>query len=305
MKTKTVEPALVGLTQVAEIELFILRRMKDLTLGPHASTVKGSGFDFVGVRDWEPGDRLSSIDWAQSSLTNFSPVITREFEQTSTATIIAAADTSLSTRCGARGITIASTVARAIATVGLSSALLQDSFGLIAFDDKGRQREWARPALGKPHVLYCLELYQRQMSKRSGEEGPEVIDAIRHLRQASLVPVISDFLFAGASDFIRRLAELNVVHDVFLVMVDARFAFELPPVSAGWIDAIDVETGRSRVVSRREFQRMGTRVLEWQDEIRRVARDVDLEIVEVGIDPWQMETALVQFMGDRRLQKVR
>jgi hypothetical protein len=25
----------------------------------------------------------------------------------------------------------------------------------------------------------------------------------------------------------------------------------------------------------------------------------------VGIDPWQMETALVQFMGDRRLQKLR
>lgn len=305
MKTDTPEPPLVDLTHVAEIEIFILKRMKDLTLGPHASKVKGSGFDFVGVRDWEPGDRLSSIDWAQSSLTNFSPVITREFEQTSTASIIAAADASLSTRCGAQGITIASVVARAIATIGMSSALLQDSFGLIAFDDKGRQREWARPSLGKPHVLYCLDLYQRQISTGAGEEGPDVIDAIRHLRQASLVPVISDFLFAGASDFIRRLAELNVAHDVFLVMVDARFAFELPRVAAGWIETIDVETGRPRVVSRREFQRMGARVLEWQDEIRRVARDVDLEIVDVGIDPWQMETALVQFMGDRRLQKVR
>jgi uncharacterized protein (DUF58 family) len=305
VKTSTAEPALVDLTHVAEIELFLLRRMKDLTLGPHASMVKGSGFDFVGVRDWEPGDRPSSIDWAQSSLTNFSPVITREFEQMSTATVIAAADASLSTRCGAHGVTIAGAVARAIATVGLSSALLQDSFGLIAFDDKGRQREWARPTLGKPHVLYCLDLYQRQMSKSSGEEGPDVIDAIRHLRQASLVPVISDFLFAGASDLIHRLAELNVAHDVFLVMIDARFAFELPPVAAGWIDAVDIETGRSCVVSRREFQRMGARVTEWQDEIRRVARDVDLEVVDVGIDPWQMETALVQFMGDRRLQKLR
>ena len=305
MKTEKAEPALVDLTHVAEIELFILKRMKDLTLGPHASKVKGSGFDFVGLRDWEPGDRLSSIDWAQSSLTNFSPVITREFEQMSTATVIAVADASLSTRCGASGVTIGSIVARAVATIGLSSALLQDSFGLLAFDDKGRQREWARPTVGKPHVLYCLDLYQRQMSKGAGEEGPEVTDAIRHLRQASLVPVISDFLFAGASDFIKGLSELSVAHDVFLVMIDGRFAFELPSVAAGWIDAIDIETRRTRVVSRREFQRMGARVAEWQDEIRRVARDVDLEVVEVGVDPWQMETALLQFMGDRRLQKVR
>ena len=42
--------------------------------------------------EWEPGDRMSSIDWAQSSMTNFSPLITRDFEQDSNATIVAVAD---------------------------------------------------------------------------------------------------------------------------------------------------------------------------------------------------------------------
>ena len=87
-------------SEIAEIELFILKRMKEFTLGDHASVFKGPGFNFVGVRDWEPGDRMSSIDWAQSSLTNFSPMITREFEQDSNAAIVAVADASLSTRCG-------------------------------------------------------------------------------------------------------------------------------------------------------------------------------------------------------------
>ena len=71
---------LVNLSEIAEIELFILRRMKEYTLGDHASLFKGAGFNFVGVRDWEPGDRVSSIDWAQSSLNNFSPLVTREFD---------------------------------------------------------------------------------------------------------------------------------------------------------------------------------------------------------------------------------
>src|SRR5918996_4306008 len=80
---------LVTLSEIAEIELFILKRMKEFTLGDHASVFKGGGFNFVGVRDWQPGDRMSSIDWAQSSMTNFSPLVTRDFEQDSTATIVA------------------------------------------------------------------------------------------------------------------------------------------------------------------------------------------------------------------------
>ena len=66
--------ALVSLADITEIELVILKRMRDVTIGDHRSRSHGSGFDFVGLRDWQPGDRFSSIDWAQSSLTNFSPL---------------------------------------------------------------------------------------------------------------------------------------------------------------------------------------------------------------------------------------
>ena len=67
MTESPVPEQLVNLSEIAEIELFILKRMKEFTLGDHASVFKGPGFNFVGVRDWEPGDRTSSIDWAQSS----------------------------------------------------------------------------------------------------------------------------------------------------------------------------------------------------------------------------------------------
>ena len=112
--------------------------MKEFTLGDHASVFKGSGFNFVGMRDWEPGDRLSSIDWAQSSLTNFSPLITREFEQDSNATIVAVADASLSTRCGVARRADRRGHRRAVAAVGLSAVFFQDMFGLVTFDDRLR-----------------------------------------------------------------------------------------------------------------------------------------------------------------------
>jgi len=91
---------------------------------------------------------------------------------------------------------------------------------------------------------------------------------------------------------------------VFLMMVDARFAYQLPSVSAGWIQMFDVETGRTRTVSRREFTRLAERVGEWQDEIFRIARDADLDVVRVGLDRWEMETVLVEFVAERRLRKM-
>ena len=299
------ETLLVNLSEVAEIELFILKRMKEFTLGDHASVFKGSGFNFVGVRDWEPGDRMSTIDWAQSSLSNFSPMVTREFEQNSTGTIIAVADASLSTRCGTRGVPIAAAIARSVAAVGLSAVFCQDRFGLITFDEGFHQLSAARPRIGKSHVIYCLDLYEhRRQTDSPAVQGDVAATIAAHLRKTSLVPVISDFLFADAPRVIKELSILNAAHDVFLMMVDARFAYQLPDVSAGWIQTCDVETGRTRTISRREFGRLAVRVEEWQQEIFRLARDADLDIVRVGLDRWEMETILVEFVAERRLRKI-
>jgi uncharacterized protein (DUF58 family) len=301
------DDAIVNLEEIAEIELFILKRMKEFTLGDHASVFKGAGFNFVGIRDWEPGDRMSSIDWSQSSLTNFSPMITREFEQDSNAAIVAVVDASLSTRCGvAGGVTIATAIARAVAAAGLSATFFQDLFGLVAFDERFAPLASARPRIGRSHLLYCLDLYRQSLSQeRDAERVQDIVGAIEsQVRKASLVPVISDFLFADADVLIQQLSHLNAVHDIFLLMADVRFAYEVPPLSDGWVEVFDVESGRTRVLSRREMRRLAGRITEWQDDIERLARDADLDVVRVGLDRWEMETALVKFTAERRLRKM-
>src|SRR5512134_6868 len=97
-REQEVEP-LINLSEITEIELLILRRMREFTIGEHSSVFHGSGYDFTGLRDWQAGDRFEAIDWAQSSLTNFSPLIVREFEQPSTSSVTILADRSASTRC--------------------------------------------------------------------------------------------------------------------------------------------------------------------------------------------------------------
>ena len=297
---------LVNLSEVAEIELFILKRMKEYTLGDHASMFKGAGFNFVGVRDWEPGDRVSAIDWAQSSLNNFSPLVTREFEQDSNATIVAVADASMSTRCGVNGVPIAAAIARSVAAVGLSAVFFQDQFGMITFDDQFRQMAAARPRIGKPHVIYCVDLYQqfKTMDVGGSGAGQDVTSTIEgHLRKTSMVPVISDFLLPDIERVLKGLSHISGVHDVFLIMADVRFAYQLPSASAGWIETFDIETGATRVVSRRELARMSARIEEWQAHVAALARDNDLDLVRVGLDRWEMETTLIEFARERKLRK--
>jgi hypothetical protein len=49
---------------------------------------------------------------------------------------------------------------------------------------------------------------------------------------------------------------------------------------------------------------MSARIEEWQENIARIARDNDLDLVKVGLDRWEMETTLVEFARERRLRKM-
>lgn len=295
---------LVNLADITEIELVILKRMRELTLGDHRSRSQGSGFDFQGLREWQAGDKFSYIDWAQSSLNNFSPLVIREFEQQSTATIMPIADFSPSTRCGVGGVPIAAAVARAIAILGMSANFFQDPFGLVTFDRGFEHLAALRPRLGKSHVVHCVDAYQfergLQHLKRSGSISTSLGGFVR--RQAML-PVISDFLFDDVDEVLKELSLLAITHDVFLVQIDSSYAFDLPHVSAGWIEISDVETGRTRTVSRRQYAQLGQRAQEWQERVRLRAKDLDLDVVVIGQDEAKSNLALSEFVVERRLRK--
>ncbi len=135
----------------------------EVTIGDHRSRSHGSGFDFLGLRDWQAGRRSSSIDWAQSTLTNFSPLVVREFEQPSTATVVAIADLSASTRCGVRR--------RADCRRGRPRDRDDRHVGRLLPGSvrprhlrRGLSQHLAaiRPRTGKSHVVHCLDAYQSQ-----------------------------------------------------------------------------------------------------------------------------------------------
>jgi uncharacterized protein (DUF58 family) len=309
-REQEVEP-LINLSEITEVELLILKRMREFTIGEHSSMFHGTGFDFVGLRDWQAGDRFEAIDWAQSSLNNFSPLIVREFEQPTTSSAIIVADRSASTRCGAnsgaqdnRGMQIATLIARAIATVGMSAVFFQDSIGLITFDEGFHELGAVRPRIGKGQVIHVLEAYQDGYGLQDIQNVGSLSATLTGFsRKTAMMPVISDFLFDDAPEFLKELRQVNGVHDVFIMIVDASFAFELPKVSAGWVEVYDVETGRTRMMSRRELARQSARVRAWQDEIARQAKENDLDVIRLSVDQVKFDVALIEWVAERRLRR--
>jgi hypothetical protein len=185
----------------------------------------------------------------------------------------------------------------------MSAVFFQDAVGLITFDDGFTNIAGLRPRIGKNQVINCLDVYQRR-SAVNGRAAKSLAGSIAgFMRKISLVPVVSDFLFEGADEIIRELATLNTLHDVFLTVVDASFAFDVPRVSAGWMKVHDVETGRSRVISRGDARRLATRVREWQDGVVRQARSSGLDVLRLGLDQRQFDIALVEFVIERRLRR--
>tara|TARA_B100001123_G_scaffold199782_1_gene227033 strand:- start:513 stop:1472 length:960 start_codon:yes stop_codon:yes gene_type:complete len=298
-------PSLIKLSDITEIELLILKRMRDVTIGDHRSNSHGSGFDFTGLRDWQPGDRPAAIDWAQSMINNFSPLVVRDFEQPSSATVVAISDKSLSTHCGVNGVPIATGIARAIATIGLSTVLSQDLFGIVTFDNEFDHLNAVQPRVGKNQVIHCLNAYEHgagvQELKTTASWNATLLS---FLPRTTLLPFISDFLFSDPHQVLSELSLLNSTHDVFVVLVDASFAFELPPVSAGWIETYDIESGNSQLLPRRKLKAMAKQVRTWQDEVVQLAKDLNIDLVRTGIGEINSDLALAEFMAERRLRKV-
>jgi hypothetical protein len=202
------------------------------------------------------------------------------------------------------GVPIAVTIARAIATIGMSAVFFQVSIGLITFDPRSPALGAVRPRIGKGQVIHCLEAYDHgrglQDLRRSGSLSATLIG---FSRKTSLVPVVSDFLFEDPAAMIGELSLANNVHDVFVVLVDAAFAFELPAMASGWLEAFDVETGTTRMLSRREARGLQRRVLAWQDEVARLAGQADLDVLRLGTDQAKFDIALLEWVQERRLRR--
>jgi uncharacterized protein (DUF58 family) len=290
-------------SEVEAINLFSAARVRKLMFGEHASVFAGTtGFNFSGIRDFEPGDQQIKVDWAHSTTTLFNPLQVRECIEERAIDIVIAADISCSTRCGTFSALIGKSIARTIATIGFSASIFQDTVGLVLFG--GRELVIEPPRGGRNHVERMVDLYQTTPAAPGLPGRERIAETIAgELRRTSLVIVASDFLFPDVFSTLKELADLKQPHDVFLVMADSAFAFELPAISAGWVGCVDSETGARVDLSYSQIQGLPRLIRRHQDAVGDYAERMDLEVLRVLPDVEPFQSAIFDFFLERRLRR--
>jgi len=196
--------------KVRKLELKTRNHSKDLFTGNYTSTFKGKGMAFHGVRAYNYGDDVRSIDWNVTSRSQ-EPYI-KEFEEERELTFILLVDISLSNYFGSQETTKRDIVNEVAATLAFSALNNNDKVGVLFFSEK--VEKYIPPKKGKAHILTILrELVYIEPTRSTTNIGEALLFLHNTIKKKSTVFVLSDFIEGG--DFEKELIISRTKHDFY------------------------------------------------------------------------------------------
>ena len=207
--------------------------------GNFRSLYRGQGIEFAGVREYNRGDDIRTIDWNVTARMGRPYIKIFEEERELQIFLIVDSSRSMQLETAADRRTKYAAAAEAAALVAIAAEINACPAGAVFFD--GAINFSAEPALGKENTMQILNHLDRlPESPVSGSVLPGAITAVaKVLRKRTLVFILSDFRCAGWEKPLINLAQKN---DVIAINLHDATDEELP--SLGTVKFMDVETGR-------------------------------------------------------------
>ncbi|MCK4546869.1 MAG: DUF58 domain-containing protein [Candidatus Eisenbacteria sp.] len=224
------------LRKVRRIEIQTRHLVNDVFAGEYHSVFKGQGMEFTGVREYEPGDDMRTIDWNVTA--RLGRPFVKKFQEERELTVVLMVDASGSGRFGSVERMKGEIAAEICALLAFSAIKNNDKVGLLIFTD--HVEKFVPPKKGREHVLRVIReiLYFEPRGR-----GTDIELALRHLlrvvKRKAVVFLVSDFL---DSDFGRVLKIAARKHDVVAISVEDPRESILP--ATGFIELEDAETGK-------------------------------------------------------------
>jgi uncharacterized protein (DUF58 family) len=274
----------------------VIRRLDGLLQGSYRTAFRGTGMDFLDLREYVAGDDVRHIDWNVTARMD-TPFV-RQYSEDRELTAWLLLDRSQSMGFGPTNrpkelvlCELAATFARLLTRGG-------NRVGAILFDDG--IEETLPPRSSRNHVLALARSLLR--SPQNTGSLTDLTGVLEHtvgaIRRRSLIIVISDFIVAPGWE--RPLLQLTERHEVVAIRLFDPREYELP--DAGVIVVEDLETGEQLVVdsSDAEFRHRLREAGEHREsELRTATRRAGVEISEVSTGA-DLVAALVGMIESRR-----
>lgn len=235
--------------KLRQIEIRTKRIVNTTFAGEYRSTFKGTGIEFVDVREYLPGDDVRAIDWKVTARMG-RPYI-KKFVEERELTVILCVDASGSSHFGTRNQPKIEQAATVAATLAFSAVRNNDKVGLLFFTDCVEKYVPAKK--GRFHVLRLVRdiLYFQPQSR--GTKPVQALEFLMHvLKHRAIIFFISDFVGKEFDPELMRIP-LGVAarkHDVVVISVNDPREYELPNI--GFVEFEDLETGEIHTIDTRD-----------------------------------------------------
>ena len=206
--------------------------------GNFRSLYRGQGIEFAGVRDYNRGDDIRTIDWNVTARMGRPYIKIFEEERELQIFLIVDSSRSMSLETAARRRTKYAAAAETAALAAIAAELNACPIGAVFFD--GAIHFSCQPSLGKEQTMQILNHLDRlPETPVSGSVLPNAISAAaKVLRKRSLVFILSDFRSGGWE---KPLISLSQKNDVIAINLRDASDDELP--SLGTVLFQDAESG--------------------------------------------------------------
>ncbi len=230
------EPTIDLMRRIGRLELRVRRLVDSALVGAYRSAFKGRGVTFDGVRPYEPGDDVRSMEWNVSARAG-EPYI-KQYVEDRELTVMVVVDDSASMRFGTQTANKRERAAELTAAVSMLALRGGDRVGVLVAGDE--VRAYLPPRRGRGHVLRAIRMVSAPARSRRLDIGGALRTVSRLMPQRGVVFVVSDLL-GDVSEFARPLGWLGRRHEVICAVVDDPLERGLP--AAGLMAMEDMETG--------------------------------------------------------------
>lgn len=253
------------LTRVkAQIDLSTSRRARGLIQGRGRSMFKGSGEDFDDLKYYQPGDKISDIDWKATARSG-EPLI-RQFNEERVRHLSIVADTS-----DAMAATAADGTSKRDAMVlaaGLVCFLAQSNGDLVSLVAGSPDRPVQLPSRSSDgHLELLLRTIQQGTTTASAPpDSPWLLErAFRVTNRSTLMTIITDEARPAPDDY-SMLRRLTTRHDLIVIRIA-----DADPLLAEDLDRDVIDVDSPREVA--ELSRSSAKVLRDVQAYRTARRE--------------------------------
>ena len=284
--------------KIREIEIRTKRIVNTTFAGEYKSSFKGTGIEFVDVREYLPGDDIRSIDWKVTA--RMGRPYVKKFVEERELSVILCVDASGSGHFGTRKLFKIELAAQVAATLAFSAVRNNDKVGLLFFTD--RVEKYIPPKKGRFHVLRLIRDILYFKPQHPGTEPVTALEFLMHLlKHRAIIFFISDFTGRNFEPEKMRvpLAVASRRHDVVAICVTDPVETQLP--NAGLVDLEDLETGAIITVDTADQDLLG----KYTGDRHREREETERLFKSLGVDRINLQTTedftpkLHKFFRDR------